>query len=1285
MAAAQLLHAAPGASPADSEASDEDRHVVLVVTASNLRQAAALEDELLARRNRGAIPPDWRMFAVPDPSSQRVGSGGATLNALATLADLLSLDGLRVADCLIMMIHSGGDSQRLPSNSVCGKAWCAFPSEGAQGTLDAPLDLVLRHLRRMFAHVRTGLVVACSDMLPAFPGATVDSFDWSRPGVTGLAVPMPKDYGTRHGVFQTVDNFAGVAPDGTGSTAAVKRFHQKATLAQLEASGAVRDDDTVLLDSGIVYFDQDTTNLLVYLSSHPPLLACTFLGPESDVVPLRVELYSDILMALGGGTGLSMDEYLAVDTSDPSAERIAVGRRTLWETLSATPFHTVFVHGSGILHLGTTGEYIAMLTHPSARTFRDENGLRSRAACFVAGGVDDGPQRPVGFTRVDGSDTDDLYRSPYRSGAVAPLDVLPAALDLDSVDDDAASLETVVLNSELLSRGHLGAGCVVEHCSLSGRFSIGCGALASGVRTVPNVLIKPGVAVQEVVVDTSGLGNSAASGQGRHARVITLYGVSDSIKINYAKPGATLCGQPWEDVFRAAGVDAETVWTGVPEAARTLWTAKLFPVFSLPEMETTALGERHIALAQQDAAALDASAALWLQDVASASSEVVARWRSAHRLSLKDVLRHADAALEFSWRAQVRQRVDVAQLRRALLDRLEVPVGHIVRRLAVGSPNVEGRTSMTLTMGQRYALQALDAVAGAAALDVAARALALISELLWSIAGWGDTVADPALGPLTGRSGPARHAAWTPSLEALMACQSLQNDTAAGGAGNSGVRTTVASSRAGDLATRRRAIAALASVRAEWCRSRHFVGRAARHYERASGILVAHSVATASILPPKEVSQPDIGVWICASAPARVDLAGAWSDTPPVTYEAGANAPDAANGGGSVCNVGVLVDGVRSIGARVCRTKALRIVLRQRSKAPPEEDVDARECVLVSLDDFAGFDDPASDGSLVKCALLCAGIVSLKGVHACEAAESSGLAAAGSLEQQLLLSVGGGLEIETWSTLPIGSGLGGSSIVGAVALAALTRAAGRLYDLAALSMMTLRLEQLLTTGGGWQDQVGGLYPGVKIGRCAPGLPLQLYTCAVANGSTRVRIDDALPEGFEEKKPCEPTEVDALVNRHLLLVYTGRARLAKNLLQRVLRGWALRDNVAGVVQQIVANTEALATALVNGDIAEAGRCMSCSWELKKRMAPGAEPPEVTALLETLRGAGKLHGASLCGAGGGGFLALLVKREEGDGGLIESVRSTLEESPRTRDLGWSLHSAVVDSAGLTLSLQ
>lgn len=92
-------------------------------------QAVAVEHELEARtRSPGSIWSSIPCFVVPDPSNARVGSGGATFNALITVQDLMSRrSDIDFATSRVFVIHSGGDSQRLPLQSVCGKAWCSFP------------------------------------------------------------------------------------------------------------------------------------------------------------------------------------------------------------------------------------------------------------------------------------------------------------------------------------------------------------------------------------------------------------------------------------------------------------------------------------------------------------------------------------------------------------------------------------------------------------------------------------------------------------------------------------------------------------------------------------------------------------------------------------------------------------------------------------------------------------------------------------------------------------------------------------------------------------------------------------------------------------------------------------------------------------------------------------------------------------------------------------------------------------------------------------------------------
>ncbi|ELW63024.1 L-fucose kinase [Tupaia chinensis] len=393
-------------------------------------------------------------------------------------------------------------------------------------------------------------------------------------------------------------------------------------------------------------------------------------------------------------------------------------------------------------------------------------------------------------------------------------------------------------------------------------------------------------------------------------------------------------------------------------------------------------------------------------------------------------------------------------------------------------------------------------------------------------------------------------------------------------------------------------------------------------------ILIRQAVMSAQhFVSTEPVELPVPGQWVVAECPARVDFSGGWSDTPPLAYELG----------GAVLGLAVRVDGRRPIGARARRILEPELWLA----VGPRQDEMAVKIVCRNLDDLQDYCQPHAPGALLKAAFICAGIVSVR----CEIP----------LSEQLQRTFGGGFELHTWSELPHGSGLGTSSILAGAALAALQRAAGRAVGTEALIHAVLHLEQVLTTGGGWQDQVGGLMPGIKVGRSRAQLPL------------KVEVEKlAVPEGFVQK-----------LNDHLLLVYTGKTRLARNLLQDVLRSWYAR--LPAVVQNahsLVRQTEECAEAFRQGSLPLLGQYLTSYWEQKKLMAPGCEPLAVRHMMDVL--APHVHGQSLAGAGGGGFLYLLTKKPR----QKEALEAVLAE---TEGLGnYSVHLVEVDTQGLSLEL-
>ncbi len=135
-----------------------------------------------------------------------------------------------------------------------------------------------------------------------------------------------------------------------------------------------------------------------------------------------------------------------------------------------------------------------------------------------------------------------------------------------------------------------------------------------------------------------------------------------------------------------------------------------------------------------------------------------------------------------------------------------------------------------------------------------------------------------------------------------------------------------------------------------------------------------------------------------------------------------------------------------------------------------------RHIEIREMEDLIDCRRPEDPFAMVKAALAVAGF----------APEFSSLPTGIPL-RRVLEEFGGGIELTTWVGIPKGSGLGTSSVLGAVAMAVILRMLGRGPTQRDLFHDVLRLEQALTTGGGWQDAVGGGTGGTKITTTEPGL------------------------------------------------------------------------------------------------------------------------------------------------------------------------------------------------------
>ena len=133
---------------------------VCILTASDERQGEMYRRQLDWRRSAGLLPRGTQFIVLPDPHGQRIGSGGATLRALAHIADSSPDSTFDIPHSRSLIIHSGGDSKRLPHCSALGKLFARVPRVLPDGRASTIFDEFLISLSGLVVEVPEGVLVA---------------------------------------------------------------------------------------------------------------------------------------------------------------------------------------------------------------------------------------------------------------------------------------------------------------------------------------------------------------------------------------------------------------------------------------------------------------------------------------------------------------------------------------------------------------------------------------------------------------------------------------------------------------------------------------------------------------------------------------------------------------------------------------------------------------------------------------------------------------------------------------------------------------------------------------------------------------------------------------------------------------------------------------------------------------------------------------------------------------------------------------------------------------------
>jgi galactokinase/mevalonate kinase-like predicted kinase len=345
-------------------------------------------------------------------------------------------------------------------------------------------------------------------------------------------------------------------------------------------------------------------------------------------------------------------------------------------------------------------------------------------------------------------------------------------------------------------------------------------------------------------------------------------------------------------------------------------------------------------------------------------------------------------------------------------------------------------------------------------------------------------------------------------------------------------------------------------------------------------------------------------------SPVRLDFAGGWTDTPPYCII----------NGGKVVNIAVELNGQPPLQVFARPLEEYKIVLRSIDLGVKEE--------ITSFKQLENYATEMGAFSIPRAALVLAGFGNMFTEKNYD-----------SLQKQLK-DFGSGIELSLLAAIPKGSGLGTSSNLAATVLGTLSEFCNLKWDKHEISYRTLILEQMLTTGGGWQDQYGGVFEGVKLLETLPGirqqpiikwLPTQLFTS---------------PE----------------THAMMLLYYTGVTRVAKGILAEIVRSMFLNsaEHLAILEEMQVHAVETFETILGN-DYKGLAEKIAFSWQLNQQLDSGTNPPEIQSILNPI--SDYLSGAKLLGAGGGGYLFMMAKSPEA-AAKIKNILTTHPPNKRAR---------------------
>lgn len=316
----------------------------IILTASNEAQATAYRNQIENRLEKGLLPEETTYAVLPDPEGKRVGSGGATFQVMRYIAEQEPERENPFKNRRILVIHSGGDSKRVPQYSAIGKLFSPVPRELPDGRSSTLFDEFIVGMSGVPSRIQEGMLVLSGDVLLLFNPLQIDAqFD----GAAAISIKEPVATGKNHGVFLN---------DGHDY---VKCFLHKQTEERLREMGAVNNAGNVDLDTGAVLFGSALLQALFRLIST---------GGKVDEKKFRqfcnekarISFYGDFLYPLANDS--TLEDFYKEAAEGQLNEALHECRTQIWNAIHHFSMKLLCLSPAEFIHFGTTRELRSLVT-----------------------------------------------------------------------------------------------------------------------------------------------------------------------------------------------------------------------------------------------------------------------------------------------------------------------------------------------------------------------------------------------------------------------------------------------------------------------------------------------------------------------------------------------------------------------------------------------------------------------------------------------------------------------------------------------------------------------------------------------------------------------------------------------------------------------------------------------------------------------------------------------------------------------------------------------------------